>query len=215
MKGTVLNVAHRELLELKNTEHLTKSVVETGEMIHPLKPTMDQLLRTDHALKVGDWVEVNCEYAPGTCSDGGVGEIMKINMDEDDRAWCTVSYVLDKRIETCIDQKRITVTIIPWKETTGKKRFGREVQPKESEEVDERKYDPPNRTSIEWLQCGLKSRTHEKRGWLKDKLLKLDLLEATPEALWKRIISDHKCQLAAVEGMKMTMGIHFLTRANI
>jgi hypothetical protein len=87
-------------------------------MIHPLKPTMDQLLRTDHALKVGDWVEVLCEYAPGTCSDRGVGEIMEISKDEDDRAWCTVSYVIDKRIETCIDQKRITVTIMPWKETS-------------------------------------------------------------------------------------------------
>jgi hypothetical protein len=58
---------------------------------------MDELLRTDHAMKVGDWVEVMCEYAPGSCSDGGVGEIMKIVWDDEDRAWCTVSYVLDKR----------------------------------------------------------------------------------------------------------------------
>jgi hypothetical protein len=51
---------------------------------------------------------------------------------------------------------------------------------------------------------------HERRGWLKDKLLKLELLEATSEALWKRIISDHKCQLAAIEGMKMAMGDKFM-----
>jgi hypothetical protein len=38
----------------------------------------------------------------------------------------------------------------------------------------------------------------------------LNLLEATAEALWKRIISDHKCQLAAIEGMKMAMGDNFL-----
>jgi hypothetical protein len=96
------------------------------------------------------------------------------------------------------------------KETTSTKRLGRDVQPIQIEEVEERKYDPPNRTSIEWPQYGLKSRTHERRGWLKDKLLKLDLLEATPEALWKRIISDHKCQLAAIEGMKMAMGDKFM-----
>jgi hypothetical protein len=185
VKSTVLNIAHRELLELRKVEHLTKSVVECCEMIHPLKPTMDQLLRTGHALKVGDWVEIMCEYAPGTCSDGGVGEIMEISKDEDDRAWCTVSYVIDKRIETCIDQKRITVTIMPWKDTTYKKRLGRDVQPIQIEEVEERKYEPPNRTPIEWLQYCLKSRTHERRGWLKDKLLQLNLLEATPEALWK------------------------------
>ncbi len=210
VKSTVLNIAHRELLELKNDEHLTKSVVECSDMIHELKPTMHQLLRTDHALKVGDWVEVMCEYAPGTCSDGGVGEITEISKDEDDRAWCSVSYVIDKRIEKCIDQKRITVTILPWKDTTSKKRLGRDVQPIHLAEVGERKYEPPNRTPIEWLQFGLKSRAHERRGWLKDKLLKLNLLEATTEALWKRIISDHKCQLAAIEGMKMAMGYKFV-----
>jgi hypothetical protein len=210
VKGTILNIAHRELLELKNIEHLTKSVVELDEMIHTLKPTMEELIRTDHAMKVGDWVEVLCEYAPGTCSDGGVGEIVKITRDDNDRAWCTVAYVLDKRIETGIDQSRITVTIMPWKDTTSKKREGRVVNPMENEEVEERKYEPPNRTPIEWLQYGLKSRTHERRGWLKDKLLKCGLLEATPEALWKRIMSDHKCQLAAIEGMKMAMGDAFV-----
>jgi hypothetical protein len=29
------------------------------------------------------------------------------------------------------------------------------------------------------------------------------------EALWKRIISDYKCQLAAIEGMQYTMGKEF------
>jgi hypothetical protein len=93
VKGTILNVAHREQLDLLNIEHLTKSGVETGDMIHPLKPTMEKLLRTDHAIKFGDWVEVLYEYAPGTCSDGGVGSIMKITRDTDDRSWCTVSFV--------------------------------------------------------------------------------------------------------------------------
>ncbi len=41
---------------------------------------------THHANKVGDYVEVLCEYAPGTCgtcSDGGIGFIMKIDNDND------------------------------------------------------------------------------------------------------------------------------------
>jgi hypothetical protein len=108
---------------------------------------------------------------------------MKIIRDDEDRAWCTVCYVLDKRIENGIDPKRITVTIMPWKDATSKKRQGREVPPIENEEVKERKYEPPNRTPIEWLQFDLKSRTHERREWLKDKLLKCGLLEATTEAL--------------------------------
>jgi hypothetical protein len=59
------------------------------------------------------------------------------------------------------------------------------------------------------LQWGLKSRTHERRGWLKDKLLEANLLEPSNEALWKRIISDYKCQLSAIEGMKLAMGPKF------
>jgi hypothetical protein len=53
---------------------------------------MAALLQTEYAIKVGDWVEVLCEYAPGTCSDGGVGSIVKIERDADERTWCTVSF---------------------------------------------------------------------------------------------------------------------------
>ncbi len=209
VKGTILDVAHRELLEKMNVEHLTNSVPEQHEMIHVLKPTLAALLQTEHAIKVGDWVEVLYEYAPGTCSDGGVGSIVKIEYDADDRAWCTVSYVLDKRVESGIHQNRITVTIMPFKDLTSTKRKGRASEALVVEEYETRKYESPNRTPIEWLQWGLKSRTHEKRGWLKDKLLKVGLLEPTTEALWKRIISDYKCQMSAIEGMKLALGAKF------
>ncbi len=154
LKDTILNVAHREQLKLLNVEHLTKkSVVETGEMTHPLKPTLDKLLRSDHALKVGDWCEMLYKYSPGTCSDGGVGSISEISRDdEDDRVWCTVSYVLDKRVETRIDPSRITVTIMPYKDTTSRNRLGREVESIATEETEVRKYDPPLKTPLEWLQ---------------------------------------------------------------
>jgi hypothetical protein len=68
----------------------------------------------------------------------------------------------------------------------------------------------PDRTSLQWLEWGLKSRTHEKPGWLRDKLLELGLLEASDEALWKRVISDYKCQLEAIEGMRLALGIRFV-----
>jgi hypothetical protein len=113
VKGTILDIAHRELLEKLNVEHLTNSVPETQEMIHALKPTLASLLQTEYAVKVGDWFEVLWEYAPGTCSDGGVGSIVEIIRDTNGRAWSTVCYVLDKLTETKIDQSRITVTIMP------------------------------------------------------------------------------------------------------
>jgi len=67
-------------------------------------------------------------------------------------------------------------------------------------------YEAPVKSNVEWLQYGLKSRTHEKRGWLKDKLLHLNLMEGNKESLWKRILSDYKCQLAAIEDMRLTLG---------
>ena len=67
-------------------------------------------------------MEVACEYAPGTCSDGGVGFIGAITPDEAGKISCTVSYILDKRIEKWVDPSRITVTIMPYKDTTSSKR---------------------------------------------------------------------------------------------
>ena len=74
-----------------NVRHLTLSVVPACNMIHPLKPTMKQLLDTEGQIKVGDYVEVLYEYAPGTCSNGGVGVVVKIETDDDGKSWLTVS----------------------------------------------------------------------------------------------------------------------------
>ncbi len=70
-------------------------------------------------------------------------------------------------------QNRITVTIMPYKDT---KRVSRNVEPMGVEETETRTYAPPSRTPLEWLMLGLKSRTHEKSGLLKDKLLMHSLL---------------------------------------
>jgi hypothetical protein len=34
-------------------------------------------------------------------------------------------------------------------------------------------------------------------------------MEPNPEALWKRILSDYKCQLAAIEEMRVALGDNF------
>ncbi len=49
VKDVVLNV-----LKEMNTKHLTLSVVPASNMVHKLKPTMQQLLDTERAIKVGD-----------------------------------------------------------------------------------------------------------------------------------------------------------------
>jgi hypothetical protein len=67
-------------------------------------------------------VEVLYEYAPGTF----VGTVMEITRDDDGNAWCTVSYVLNSRIIIRIEESRITVTIMPYKEITSSTRGRRQ-----------------------------------------------------------------------------------------
>ena len=78
----MLDVGHSKALEDMNVRHLTLSVVPASNMIHKLKPTMKQLLDTEGQIKVGNYVEVLYEYAPGTCSDGGVGVVVKIELKQ-------------------------------------------------------------------------------------------------------------------------------------
>ena len=162
---------HRELLARLNCEHRAKSVASLVSMVHKLKPTLGKLLGTHHAIKVGDWVEVLYEYAPGTCSDGGIGEVFQIRLDDAGITWCNVAYVLDHRIEKDIHQSRITITMMPYKDITSTKRGKRASTDAGDEEIQSRVIEPPNKTPLEWLKSGLSSRTHEKSGWLKDKLL--------------------------------------------
>jgi hypothetical protein len=97
---------------------------------------------------VGDWVEVLYEYGPGTCSDGGVGTVAAIETTEEGKIYCTVGYVLDKRIETGIDSSRITVTIMPYKDKTTTKRARREPVVTVEEEDVSRLVVVPDRTPL-------------------------------------------------------------------
>ncbi len=104
---------------------------------------------------------------------------MAIDVDEDGVRSCRVSYVLDKRIETSIALNRITVTMMPYKDTTSVNRTRREPDVSSSNILPDRVIAAPDKTPLQWLESGLKSRSHEKRGWLKEKLMKHSLLEAT------------------------------------
>jgi hypothetical protein len=132
-------------------------------------------------------------------------------IDDKGTTWCTVGYVLDKRIETGIHEERITVTMMPFKDLTSftRRRRNEALDAGSVVLLPDREIVQPDRTSLEWLEWGLKTRTHEKKGWLKEKLLEYDLLEANEEALWKRVISDYKCQMAAIKGMRLVLGLAF------
>jgi hypothetical protein len=99
--------------------------------------------------------------------------------------------------------------MMPYKDTTSANRTRREPDVSSANILPDRVIATPDKTPLQWLESGLKSRSHEKRGWLKDKLLTLGLMEATDEALWQRVMSDYKCQLSAIEGTRLALGTSF------
>jgi hypothetical protein len=121
------------------------------------------------------------------------------------------SYVLDSRIETMIEANRITVTPMPYKDFTSSTRSKHvSAAAAEVELMPDRVFEAPDRSPLEWLKLGLSSRTHEKRGWLRDKLLHNNLLKPNVESLWKGMLSDYKRQLAAIERMRLALGKSFV-----
>jgi hypothetical protein len=52
---------------------------------------------------------------------------------------------------------------------------------------------------------------HTKNGWLRDLLVTLNLLKPDDKKeLWARVLSDYKCQLSCLEGMKEVLGDKFV-----
>ena len=199
--------AARVLLRLQ--EHLRTQNVPTTEMVHIAPKTIWEEREMLSQVNVGDWVNVDYEYLPGTCSDGGVGVITSlINLCDDpstrdpDKLFAAVKYIVGNRVEHSIDMKRLTIVPMPFKAR------GVTLRPR-SEPA------PPavvvkyivQRSPLEWLMLGLKTRKHEKKGWLRQLLIENNELHPTDEELvWKRVISDFKCQEAYREGLKSVLG---------
>jgi hypothetical protein len=53
VKGTILDIAHRKLLDDLLVKHLTLSVEPADNMLHCLKSTMQELMGTINAIRVG------------------------------------------------------------------------------------------------------------------------------------------------------------------
>ena len=58
--------------------HLQDAVLSSSAMVRPKRTTVWDEKASLGKLKVGDWVEVEYNYQPGTCSDGGVGVVIMV-----------------------------------------------------------------------------------------------------------------------------------------
>jgi hypothetical protein len=97
-------------------QHLKSNTSLPGEMVHVPRKTICEEQKQLADVKIGDWVEVNYEYMPGTCSDDGVGVI---TTDEGQGTvmtlFATVRYVLDNRKEHSVTMDRLTIIPMPFK----------------------------------------------------------------------------------------------------
>jgi hypothetical protein len=76
VKATVLAVAYDNLCQSAFLEHLQGLQGPVSHMVHPKRRTLAEKHGLFAQIKVGDWVEVEPEYSPGMCSDGGVGCVL-------------------------------------------------------------------------------------------------------------------------------------------
>ncbi len=189
-------------------QHLQKQNVTAAEMVHVPRKSIWEEQELLANVKIGDWVEVSYNYMPGTCSDGGIGAITAlINVSDDpelripDELYATVRYVIGNRVEHSVDMKRLTVVPMPFKATSVNLRKRHASPAKTTAEP------IPvivKRTPLEWLKLGLSTRRHEKKGWLRQQLIdNNELHPSDEEVLWKRVISDFRCQESYREGMKV------------
>ncbi len=166
-------------------------------MVHVAPKTIWEERELLARVNVGDWVNVESEYLPGTCSDGGIGVItLLINLSDDpavrepDKLYATVKYIIGTRVEHSIDTKRLTVVPMPFKSRSVTLRKRNVVEAPAAVVKGNVKQTP-----LEWLKLGLTSRKHEKKGWLRQLLIDNNELHPTDEEmLWKRVVSDFKCQ---------------------
>ncbi len=107
-----------------------------------------------------------------------------------------VHYIVDNRKECGVLLKRCVVIPMPFKSDKVILRT-RKVPAVVA------RAPPPENSPLEWLKFGLESKLHTKSGWLRDILVTCSLLKADDKnELWSRVISDYRCQLSCLEGMK-------------
>ena len=176
-------------------------------------------MNADHSLlhillshfQVGDWVEVEEDYSPGRCSEGGVGSIIRIHRGADpdqsdlmleESTVVDVKYMLTGWVENQIPLTRLHNVPFVLKEPISRKDLRPRQQKCDRSQDSLTQVSDPRRTPVEWLKYGLESRRHEKRGWLKEALQSSSLLGRSENDVWRRVISDYKSQLAHIEGMR-------------
>ena len=77
-RSCVVQIEYKKVCEDAMLNHLKESRLLPSQMVRPKRRTVWDEKASLGKLMVGDWVEVEYTYAPGTCSDGGIGCVVCI-----------------------------------------------------------------------------------------------------------------------------------------
>jgi hypothetical protein len=210
VKACVLAVTYDNLCSTTFIEHL-KSINASRAVTTMVNCKRKSLLEEQAELasvKVGDWVDVEADYSPGLCSDGGYGCVIALHTEARDGITAVdVHFLMYSRKERGISLSRVVVVPMPFKSTNAILR----KRPDNDSTSNPVLKPPPVKSSMEWLKYGLTTRRHEKPGWLKDVLVEHNILPAKNDksALWNRVLLDYQCQLSCLEGMQHVLGCNY------
>ena len=215
VKACVLAVTYDKLCSTTFIEHL-KSINASRAvttMVHCKRKSVLEEQAELASVKVGDWVDVEADYSPGLCSDGGYGCVIALHTEATDGATgavcitaVDVHFLMYSRKERGILLARVVVVPMPFKTTKVILR----QRPDKVSTLNAVLQPPPVKSSMEWLKYGLTTRRHEKPGWLKDVLVEHNILPANDKnALWNRVLLDYQCQLSCLEGMQHVLGCNY------
>ena len=213
VKATVLGVTYNNRCTVAFLQHLQNLQGPVSNMVHARRKTLAEEQGLLAQIKVGDWVEVEPDYSPSICSDGGIGCVLGLHREEcavpGSVVACTITavdvhYLVFNRKERRVLVSRAIVIPMPYK--ADKPNLRARKNSCSSTKVVAHKA-PPQKTSLEWLQYGLETRRHETPGWLLKLLEEHNILPTDNKvAKWARIMTDYNCQLAYLQGLQHALG---------
>jgi hypothetical protein len=172
VKDAVLDEQYTAKVLEFTVAHLKQHQSTVASMVHERRKTIFEEKGLNAVVKAGDWVQIESDYSPRVCSDGGDACVTAVHCGEDQCPLVPerkivfevdVHYLIYGRRERGVPVSRLTVIPMPY--TSAQMPLRKRVRHKH---IDiEHRDSPPQRQPLEWLQYGLASRRHEKRGWLK------------------------------------------------
>ncbi len=82
VKATVLGVTYNNRCTVAFLQHLQNLQGPVSNMVHARRRTLAEEQGLLAQIKVGDWVEVEPDYSPSICSDGGIGCVLGLHTEE-------------------------------------------------------------------------------------------------------------------------------------